>query len=1354
MDLLHDPFKIKLNNIIKQIIPNLNQTEFQILLNWLIDIINKFIQLNSIGISDQQVSQFENNLLLDNNQDIIGLFLLLLPYIKNFDALKTIKNLSEIYSTRTIDSIYDDPTKTSPKYLFSNIQYNRCDPNTAEEYVFDIDHLRQNYELLKITLQKIANKMYVNWNNIYPLSLSDFKNSICYKITSNHFNYGKINDEYTGQLYIGTLYETLRYYLYEDIKQIKWLLYEYNDATVFTYLINNVQTLDSGKLWNVLDEHNKNQFVLDLNKIKNYDFINSIINIAYHNYHKQDETEIQDDDIQKFKITNDIQAESMYDFLINSVNKFKETFYYKLITGTLHFNFASKNIQNIKYHLTTKNIYNFAKSFCGIYKNGFKILPVHWDSLEDKYRQLILDRFNKVNKNWLNIPRNIKRTYGDTLSNNVVMKIQKNIYDDCMTNLIDMIFSCLVTSGTLTTFENEPSKDNIEHHKNGYYFLTGQQFKNISMYDSNDNYKNKSYIDYIKTSRWQSLYAMNWVSQINFFHRFLNCNVLFITGGTGVGKSTQTPKLLLYAMKALCYKKNGKIICSQPRKKPTSANATQISDEMGVSMYTKNPILPENDETIYHPTNYNVQFQHHDDYFPKITEQKQYPILKIVTDKILLNLIKNPLFKNTFIQGDKTTIYDTSNLYDIVIVDESHEHNENMDMILTLMRNILYYNNDCKLVIISATMDEDEPVYRRYYRVIDDNMLFPLNIHNKNNNLNRINVDRRLDISIPRRTTPSKIFDHFLNYVPKSEDERNKLIIDIIKKRLLDTSTGDILVFKAGQREIKKCITLLNSILPDNTYAIPFYSELPENIRKFIENVHNNKNELKISKNIDITKLDDVEKLKIGNNHYTRVIIVATNIAEASITIRTLTDVIDDGLQKVNRFMPKLNGFMIETTYISELNRMQRRGRVGRTQAGNAYYLYPENYLKNAKTIYKICIDDITNLLFDLMKPENSKIFKFDNRDDLNRIFSKQYTILDEQFAYNNGMKLEYKIYEDGYDYDTLVDKQGSFFIVHPEEDVLNRNILGNIINDVKFERTLGYFEKLSSTFLIIENNNEYVKTSYGSEISKLMKKIFALDTFGLQYAISCVFASVYGCLDDILKIITILRQAPPIKLISCESNMKSDLLNKNLIMNNTEYEKLKNDINNYKLLDISKYLNVSKLLTHAYEKYDKITLSLLHGFGNNLVKKLSGVPNYVSIKYPLKENVKHIKKTYVIDKYLNDYLLYFGIRIFEQDDISNSEISYIHYVNPIILKHIIYQFPIKEYLSELSKRKSTNVDYTISQAYDKVFYEIVFDIKNMYQHNADEIMIFSNVYKNANDIIMKKLRLQFGGKKYKIIYK
>jgi len=85
------------------------------------------------------------------------------------------------------------------------------------------------------------------------------------------------------------------------------------------------------------------------------------------------------------------------------------------------------------------------------------------------------------------------------------------------------------------------------------------------------------------------------------------------------------------------------------------------------------------------------------------------------------NLIKNPFFKrlikynistesNSNYNDVEFNKYSKYNLFDIIIVDESHEHNTNMDIILTIARETVKYNNSLKLVIISATMDNDEKI--------------------------------------------------------------------------------------------------------------------------------------------------------------------------------------------------------------------------------------------------------------------------------------------------------------------------------------------------------------------------------------------------------------------------------------------------------------------------------------------------------------------------------------------------------------------------------------------------------------------------------------------------------------------
>ena len=101
------------------------------------------------------------------------------------------------------------------------------------------------------------------------------------------------------------------------------------------------------------------------------------------------------------------------------------------------------------------------------------------------------------------------------------------------------------------------------------------------------------------------------------------------------------------------------------------------------------------------------------------------------------------------------------------MIDEAHEHNPNMDLILTIMRHTLFYNNDLKLSIISATMEEDEPIFRRYYRFIDDNLTFPINLYNLSCGIDRNFIDRRYHISPPGATTQYKV-DEFYEKIQKT----------------------------------------------------------------------------------------------------------------------------------------------------------------------------------------------------------------------------------------------------------------------------------------------------------------------------------------------------------------------------------------------------------------------------------------------------------------------------------------------------------------------------------------------------------------------------------------------------------
>ena len=118
---------------------------------------------------------------------------------------------------------------------------------------------------------------------------------------------------------------------------------------------------------------------------------------------------------------------------------------------------------------------------------------------------------------------------------------------------------------------------------------------------------------------------------------------MYVTGATGQGKSTQVPKLLLYAMKSIDYKSNGKVVCTQPRISPTVNNARRIAEELGVPIE-----LTINTSTLKMKTNnYYVQFKHQKE--THAISNPNFNSLKIVTDGTLLaELQSNPTLKKNY----------------------------------------------------------------------------------------------------------------------------------------------------------------------------------------------------------------------------------------------------------------------------------------------------------------------------------------------------------------------------------------------------------------------------------------------------------------------------------------------------------------------------------------------------------------------------------------------------------------------------------------------------------------------------------------------------------------------------------
>jgi hypothetical protein len=683
---------------------------------------------------------------------------------------------------------------------------------------------------------------------------------------------------------------------------------------------------------------------------------------------------------------------------------------------------------NMILNISYKNIYNYSKSLYYFKNNLYKKPFSNYDSnslyYNDKSKELRenIDKYidPSVNVNNLsyedkdnigllfNIGANILLKYPSASKANIKNYIL-TLYFQINKIKIPIVFECLIKRGLLTEYiirsenfekkelkENKNSQEKFHNHlkkyEDAYYYLTDKKYKDLQIFINPKTKKEETYFERLKNMDldWHTYYALDWVSQINFYHHFLNNRVNFLTGGTGVGKSTQVPKLLLYGLKAYDKIFNAKIICTQPRIAPTVDNARRIAAELGVDLEEYNLEY----KSMVKTTNGIIQYKYEKD--SHIDEDQDF-FLRIVTDGSLLSELKDsPLLKqqinlsrsNSAIISDK--FYSLKNMYDIVIVDESHEHNPNMDIILTLVRGSIFMNNKLRLIIVSATMDNDDPIYRKYYRFINDNLKYPIR-DNWNEQeqkfdilLDRIVIDRRMHISPPGETTQYIIKEI---YTPENLNEENayKKAIEYAKE-ICNTSSSinsEILLFCTTEKKIIKLVDELNNVLPSNTIAIPFYTTLPEDSKKMITS---NLNEIKQTWKFPRKYVHDVLNQKIKpsaintTNKYERRLIVSTNIAEASITIDTLKFVIETGFNNDVSYNYESGTTNVNIVPITEPSRLQRKGRIGRRGNGTIYYTYPKDARKDIKPLYPICKANFTDSFLSFMEEEYNK----DNIYDIN----------------------------------------------------------------------------------------------------------------------------------------------------------------------------------------------------------------------------------------------------------------------------------------------------------------------------------------------------------------------------------
>ncbi|KAJ8935402.1 hypothetical protein NQ314_012821 [Rhamnusium bicolor] len=232
-----------------------------------------------------------------------------------------------------------------------------------------------------------------------------------------------------------------------------------------------------------------------------------------------------------------------------------------------------------------------------------------------------------------------------------------------------------------------------------------------------------------------------------------------------------------------------------------------------------------------------------------------------------------------------------------VILDEAHERDVNTDLLMNLLRNAIKTNPNLKLIVMSATIDTD--VFSEYFEgapVIEiPGFTYPVTQHFLDSF--KINVNKTLDMC--NSQVPTVIHDDVVTLIEYIHDHKKE---------------GAILCFLPGWEDIRK----IQRMIPING-DIAVYC------------LH--------------SRLQDSEQWKIFSRPPpgVRKVILATNIAETSVTIDDVVYVIDTGIHKDNRFDVEKGISCVDNHWISKASARQRKGRAGRVQPGECFCLYPRS---------------------------------------------------------------------------------------------------------------------------------------------------------------------------------------------------------------------------------------------------------------------------------------------------------------------------------------------------------------------------------------------------------------------------
>jgi len=226
--------------------------------------------------------------------------------------------------------------------------------------------------------------------------------------------------------------------------------------------------------------------------------------------------------------------------------------------------------------------------------------------------------------------------------------------------------------------------------------------------------------------------------------------------------------------------------------------------------------------------------------------------------------------------------------YDTLIVDEAHERSLNIDFILGYLRGLIRRRRGLHLVITSATIDTE-----KFSKAFDDAPV----------------------IEVSGRMYPVDV-----RYEPPAESSEDGDMTPVeqaagaVRRILKERRTGDVLVFMPTEQDIREACELMAGASPPGTLVLPLFA-----------------------------RLSAAEQNRVFQPGAGRKIVVATNVAETSLTIPGIAFVVDTGLARIPRYSPRTRTTAMPVAPVSRSSADQRKGRCGRVANGVCVRLFSED---------------------------------------------------------------------------------------------------------------------------------------------------------------------------------------------------------------------------------------------------------------------------------------------------------------------------------------------------------------------------------------------------------------------------